>query len=237
MDEKQKYEGSTLEDALAAAGEALGVDVSEIEYSVVEEVKGFLGLGSKVVIEASKKEAPVATTPVSITKEEGEPEEKPVLVEEESDEDIFFDTAKEFIEKTIELMGIKVNLIIDTVTEDRIAFNMVGEDIAILIGKFGATLDSLQYLACIIANKKFPCKRRIVIDADGHRAKRTKELQDRALKIAEMVVKHGREAVMEPQSANDRRIVHMALRNYEGVKTYSEGEGMERHVIISPKDN
>ena len=155
-------------------------------------------------------------------------------MEEESDEDIFFDTAKEFIEKTIELMGIKVNLIIDTVTEDRIAFNMVGEDIAILIGKFGATLDSLQYLACIIANKKFPCKRRIVIDADGHRAKRTKELQDRALKIAEMVVKHGREAVMEPQSANDRRIVHMALRNYEGVKTYSEGEGMERHVIISP---
>ena len=236
MDEKQKFEGSTLDEALANASVSLGVDVSLIDYSVVEEVKGFLGIGSKIVIEASKKEIPV-TSPVSITKEEGEPEEKPVLVEEESDEDVFFDTAKEFIEKTIELMGLKVNLIIDTVTEDRIAFNIVGEDIAILIGKFGATLDSLQYLACIIANKKFPCKRRIVIDADGHRAKRTKELQERALKIAEMVVKHGREAVMEPQSANDRRIVHMALRNYEGVKTYSEGEGMERHVIISPKDN
>ena len=236
MDEKQKFEGSTLDEALANASVSLGVDVSLIDYSVVEEVKGFLGIGSKIVIEASKKEI-LVTSPVSITKEEGEPEEKPVLVEEESDEDVFFDTAKEFIEKTIELMGLKVNLIIDTVTEDRIAFNIVGEDIAILIGKFGATLDSLQYLACIIANKKFPCKRRIVIDADGHRAKRTKELQERALKIAEMVVKHGREAVMEPQSANDRRIVHMALRNYEGVKTYSEGEGMERHVIISPKDN
>ncbi len=236
MDEKQNFEGPSLEEALSLAGEALGVDVSEIEYSVIDEAKGFLGLGSKVVIEACKKDTP-CVAPVSITKEEGEPEEKPILVEEESKEDIFFDTAKDFIEKTIELMGIKVSLIIDTVTEDRISFNIVGEDIAILIGKYGATLDSLQYLACIIANKNFPCKRRVVIDADGHRAKRTKELQDRAVKIADMVVKHGREAVMEPQSANDRRIVHMALRNYEGVKTYSEGEGMERHVIISPKDN
>ena len=236
MNDKQNFEGSSIDDALRVACEALGVDVSELEYSVVEEVKGFLGLGSKVVIEACKKEIPAPLT-VSIIKEEGEPDEKPVLVEEESKEDVFFDVAKDFIEKTIELMGIKVNLIIDTVTEDRISFNIVGEDIAILIGKYGATLDSLQYLACIIANKKFPCKRRIVIDADGHRAKRTKDLQERALKIADMVVKHGREAVMEPQSANDRRIVHMALRNYEGVKTYSEGEGMERHVIISPKEN
>lgn len=230
--EKEMFEGGTLEEAIEKASEKFDCPKEKIDYSVTEESKGFLGLGSKVVIEASVK-----CEEVSITKEEGEVEEKPVLIEEESEEDVFFETAKSFIETTISKMNIKADLIINSVDEDTIAFDVVGDDIAILIGKYGATLDALQYLACIISNKKCPCKRRIVIDADGHRAKRTKELQERALKIADMVVKHGREAVMEPQSAKDRRIVHMALRNKAGVKTYSEGEGMERHVIISPSDN
>ena len=236
MNEKQQFEASSLEEVLSKACEAFSVSQDEIEYSVIEEKKGILGIGSKVVIEASKKEIEVPTEPVSITKEADEIEDKPVLVEAESEEDVFFKAAKEFLENTIAKMNIKATLIQDTVNEDVIVFNIVGEDIAILIGKYGATLDSLQYLACIVANKKFPCRRRIVLDADGHRAKRTKDLENRAIKIAEMVVKHGREAVMEPQNAKDRRIVHMALRNFEGVKTYSEGDGIERHVIISPVD-
>lgn len=233
--EKQKFEASSLEEAISCAAAAYGADVSSVEYEITEESKGFLGLGSKTVIEAWVKESENA--PVSITKEENEIDDEPVLVKEETETDVFFETAKEFLENTIAKMGIKANLVINTVDEEVISFDIVGEDIAILIGKYGATLDALQYLSCIIANKKFPCRRRIVIDADGHRAKRTKDLQDRAMKIAEMVVKHGREAVLEPQNAKDRRIVHMVLRNHPGVKTYSEGEGMDRHVIISPKDN
>jgi len=234
--EKELFEGTDLEEALEKASEKFGCSKEKIDYNVIEESKGFLGIGSKTVIEAVIKESGIEN-PISITKEEDEPEEKPVLIEEESEEDIFFETAKSFIKTTISKMNIKADLIINSVDDDTIAFDVVGEDIAILIGKYGATLDALQYLACIVSNKEYPCKRRITIDADGHRAKRAKELQERALKIAEMVVKHGREAVMEPQSAKDRRIVHMALRNKAGVKTYSEGEGMERHVIISPSDN
>lgn len=243
--EKLKFEGSTLDDALSNASKSLGCEIDSLDFEVVEETKGFLGIGSKTIINASIKEAELdmvkeensESENVSITKEEFEIEDKPVLVEEETKEDLFFDTVKDFIETTISKMGIKANLVINTVDEDVISFDIVGEDIAILIGKYGATLDSLQYLACIVANKKCPCRRRIVIDADGHRAKRTKELQERAIKIADMVVKHGREAVMEPQNAKDRRIVHMVLRNHPGVKTYSEGDGMDRHVIISPKEN
>ena len=233
--ESYKFEGSSIEDALSKACDELSVSENEIEYKLIEESKGFLGIGSKVVIEVNKVQDTNHT--VSITLEEGDPIDKPVLIEEESDKDLFFETAKEFIETTVSKMGIKVSLQVNTVNEELIAFDVIGDDIAILIGKYGATLDALQYLACIAANKKFPCRRRIVIDADGHRAKRTKEIQERALKIADMVVKHGREAVMEPQNAKDRRIVHMVLRNHPGVKTYSEGEGIERHVIISPKDN
>lgn len=235
--EKELFEGSSLEEALEKASEKFGCSKEKIDYNVTEESKGFLGIGSKTVIEAVIRKEGGIENPVSITKEENEPEEKPVLIEAESEEDVFFETAKSFIETTINKMNIKADLIINSVDDDTIAFDVVGEDIAILIGKYGATLDALQYLACIVSNKAYPCKRRITIDADGHRAKRAKELQERALKIAEMVVKHGREAVMEPQSAKDRRIVHMALRNKAGVKTYSEGEGMERHVIISPSDN
>ena len=242
--DKINFEGKSIEDAIGKAANQFDVNEDLIKYEVVEEgSNGILGFGSKpFVISAWTEEySAVEDTPEEVV-EYASPvgdaiEDKSVLMEEETNDDLFFEAAKTFIDTTIAKMGINVNVMLRNVNENVVAFDAVGDDIAILIGKYGATLDALQYIAGIVAYKNAPSKRRIIIDADGHRNKRIRDLEQKAVKIAEMVVKHGKEAVMEPQAARDRRIIHLALINYPGVKTYSEGEGMERHVIISPKDN
>lgn len=143
--------------------------------------------------------------------------------------------AHEFLTETVRLMGIDADVEIRSESSSSVDFEFVGPDIALLIGKHGKTIDALQYLADVTAFKKYPCRKRVVLDADNHRSKRTKELQEKALKIAEMVRSYGKEAVMEPQSAKERRIIHMTLADQPGVKTYSEGSGAERHIVISPK--
>lgn len=229
MINKQEFSGKSLEEAVDKAAASLGVRESEIEYEIKEEAsKGLLGIGSKpCIIEA--------WTQTTDTLENDEP----VLIEDvETNDEIgekYQETALEFISETIKNMGIDAKVVLQSSSSSTINFELIGSDIAILIGKHGATLDSLQYLADVIAYKKYPCKKRIVIDADNHRGKRSKELEDKAMKIAAMVVKHGKEAVMEPQNAKERRIIHLALANHPKVKTYSEGEGMYRHVVISPK--
>ncbi|MBQ9357988.1 MAG: KH domain-containing protein [Abditibacteriota bacterium] len=143
--------------------------------------------------------------------------------------------AHEFLAETIKLMGIDAEVVLKSQTENTVDFEFLGEDIALLIGKHGKTIDALQYLADVTAYKKYPCRKRVSLDADNHRSKRTEELKEKVLRIAEMVRQYGKEAVMEPQSAKDRRFIHMLLADQPGVKTYSEGTGAERHIVISPK--
>lgn len=145
------------------------------------------------------------------------------------------DKAYEFLSETIRLMGLDAEVRLTGQSDSTVDFEFVGPDIALLIGKHGKTIDALQYLADVTAYKKYPCRKRVVLDADNHRSKRTKELEEKVLKIAAMVREYGKEAVMEPQSAKDRRFIHMLLANEPGVKTYSEGAGAERHIVISPK--
>jgi len=112
---------------------------------------------------------------------------------------------------------------------------LAGEDVAILIGRHGQTLDALQYLVGIIANRDPHARRRVTLDAEGYRERHRQALEKTALDYARAVKDEGKEAVLEPQSARDRRIIHVALAEHPDVYTYSEGEGDERHVVISPR--
>ena len=118
---------------------------------------------------------------------------------------------------------------------DRIILDAHGAESGLVIGKKGATLDALQYLVNRIVFKRPNEGPLIVVDAEGYRGRREDSLVDLARRLAEKAVKSGRPVPVEPMSAHDRRIVHMALVEHSGVTTESEGEGLFRRVVIFPK--
>lgn len=118
---------------------------------------------------------------------------------------------------------------------EKIILDAHGSESGLVIGKKGATLDSLQYLISRIVFKKPGETSPIVVDAEGYRGRREDSLVDLARKLAEKAVRSGRPVPVEPMSAHDRKVVHTTLAEHPGVTTESEGEGSARRVVIFPK--
>jgi spoIIIJ-associated protein len=129
----------------------------------------------------------------------------------------------------------KPELVSETDEEIQIEISGESDDIGRLIGRHGQTLDALQYLVGIAVNKDRYEKMRVLLDAEGYRERHKQTLEARVIDLAEKVKAAGQEAVLEPQSARDRRIVHMVLADDSNISTYSEGEGEYRHIVISPR--
>lgn len=234
--------GRTLEEAVQLAAKELGVSVDAVEYEIVEEgTKGFLGLGqSPTVIKAKAVEGAV---PIAARKE---PEAKPKEVEEvqaqpaaaaPSGESMktFTDVVMKVVTDVLKAMDIAAKPVVVSNDNDEVTVNIEGKDVAILIGKHGQTLDALQYLISIAANRMANTRLRVILDAEGYRRRHQEMLEQKAHEYARAVKAEGQEAVLEPQSPRDRRIIHMTLADDPDVYTYSEGEGDDRHVVISPK--
>lgn len=111
-----------------------------------------------------------------------------------------------------------------------------GKDVAYLVGKHGEVLNALQYLVNIIASRRFNNGVRVTLDGNDYRRRREEALTQLSESIAAQVKKRGEEAVLDALPAFERRIVHKALSNYEGISTYSEGEEPNRRVVIAPAD-
>jgi len=126
--------------------------------------------------------------------------------------------------KTGEIAGRYVNIHLD------------GKDAAFLVGKHGEVLNAMQYLVNIIAGRRFDNGVRATLDGNDYRRRREDALTQLATKIADQVKQRGEEAVLDALPAFERRIVHKALSNYEGISTYSEGEEPNRRVVIAPVD-
>lgn len=121
-------------------------------------------------------------------------------------------------------------------TEEKIKVNISGEDSSKAIGYRGETLDAIQYLAVIEANKGNDKEYiKVVVDAENYREKRNATLNDLAKKLAYKASKSNRKVELEPMNPFERRIIHTALQNNKYVETISEGEGIDRHVVIVPK--
>ena len=118
---------------------------------------------------------------------------------------------------------------------DRIILDAHGSESGLVIGKKGATLDSLQYLVSRIVFKKPGEATPIVVDAEGYRGRREDSVSDLARRLAEKAVRSGRPVPVEPMSPQDRKVVHKTLAEHPGVRTESEGEGSARRVVIFPK--
>ena len=203
--------GKTVEDAVIAAVEALEAGSAEdIEYTVLEEgKKGLFGIGAvPAKIEAAMKNKGAAI-------------------------------ALDFIKQLVADMQLHVTVEkknVEGAEKDTCLIEINGEDAGVLIGHHGDTLDSIQYLANLAANKKVngekPAHIKVTVDAEGYRAKREETLRALARRMADKVLKQKRSVMLEPMNPYERRIIHSEIQNIEGVSTNSIGSENNRKIVI-----
>lgn len=145
-------------------------------------------------------------------------------------------SAKEFLQKIFDAMKIEVALEKFVNKNDgSVTFKLHGDDMGILIGKHGQTLDSLQYLTNLVANKNSSERVRVIIDVEDYRDRRIETLTRLANRLADKVKRTGERVELEPMNPHERKIIHMALQGDRRVTTLSEGDDPYRHVVIELK--
>ena len=196
----------TVEAAVRAACEKLGVTEDEVDYTVIEEPKkGILGIGAcDAKVEVTLKDTPAVR-------------------------------AVDFIEKLLENMELTANVTVTEKDDEGVCIAVDGDSLGLLIGRRGDVLDSLQYLATIAANRGRSGFYRVNVDVRGYREKRAETLRGVARRMSEKVLKYKKSFALEPMNAYERRIIHAECQNIEGVTTRSVGDGADRKVIISPE--
>ncbi len=145
------------------------------------------------------------------------------------------DEVRWFLEGTLERMGYRVTTELHRSGPEAI-LEIVGDDSSQVIGKKGVTLDALQVLCNRVARKYSEADERgyVLLDANGYRAKHEQNLQELATKLGDQAIRERRTITMDPMSPRDRRVVHMALAKFTGVRTQSQGEGSDRRLQIIP---
>lgn len=151
------------------------------------------------------------------------------------------EVSKEVLSELLRMMGIEHHITIKRAQANREGENppylldITGPDMSLLIGRRGETLSSLQYITRLIASRKLQRRANIIVDAGAYKSKRSERLQQLATRMADQAVETKRIVTLEPMPANERRIIHMTLRNRPDVETRSQGEGEARKVTIIPK--
>ena len=206
MDYKN-FEGKNIDDAITNACQELGITSDKLDYEVVEEGgSGFLGLGKKAAVIKARKKGDVD------------------------------EIAADFLNKVFDAMELTVKLDVNVEDQDNeqtINIDIVGDDMGVLIGKRGQTLDSLQYLTSLIVNKESDEKfSRVRLDTENYRERRQQTLENLAKNIAKKVKRIKKPVALEPMNPYERRIIHSALQNDKYCTTRSEGEEPYRHVVV-----
>ncbi|HAF27022.1 MAG TPA: DNA-binding protein [Lachnospiraceae bacterium] len=216
--EYTEYSAKTVDDAITEACQALSITSDKLDYEVINEgSSGFLGLNSKpAVIKARIKEEEAAKIA------EGDVELK----------------AKNFLAEVFRAMNLTVT--IDTKYDEinnALDIDLSGDDMGVLIGKRGATLDSVQYLTSLVVNKGEGEYIRVKVDTENYRDRRKQTLENLAKNISYKVKRTRRPVSLEPMNPYERRIIHSALQNDRYVTTHSEGEEPYRKVVVTLKKN
>ena len=202
-----EFSAKTVDDAITEACQKLTVTSDKLEYEVVEEgSSGFLGIGAKPAVIKARIKNSVA------------------------------DNAKEFLKEVFDAMNIVVVIDVKYDEENRnIDIELSGDEMGVLIGKRGQTLDSLQYLVSLVVNKDEDEYIRVKVDTEDYRKRRKETLENLAKNIAYKVKRTKRPVSLEPMNPYERRIIHSALQNDKYVTTHSEGEEPFRRVVVTLK--
>lgn len=230
--------GKSVEDAIAKGLAEMGLPRDAVQIQVLREgSRGLLGLGGEeAIVRLTPIERPLAAAPAPV---ESPLAPAPVMMEEPQEQTDSADVAKETLETMLRGMGLhaRVELQRDLASEDERSFvlNIVGDDLGILIGRRGETLRDLEYLTRLLVAQKAGKQVKLVVDVEGYRTRRERVLNELAKRMAERVQSNRQPITLEAMPPNERRIVHIALREHPSVTTQSIGEGEHRRVMILPK--
>jgi len=205
--EYREFSAKNVDDAITEACQALGVTSDKLDYVVVEEgSSGFLGIGAK----PAKINAKV--------------------------KDSIKDRAVNFLNEVFAAMNLTVVIDVKYEEENRyMNIDLSGDEMGVLIGKRGQTLDSLQYLVSLVVNKDVEDYIRVKVDTENYRQRRKETLENLAKNISYKVKRTKRPVSLEPMNPYERRIIHSALQNDRYVATHSEGEEPFRRVVVTLK--
>jgi len=215
-------EARSVEEAIEQICKELGKERDELEFEVIEEKsRGIFGLmGNKRV----KVRAQV--------KGEQHDQERGEEAQEAGDDVLTY--AKTVLERIV--AGISVSATIEGRVEGgTIYLNIKGDGSGLLIGRHGQTLDAIQYIVGRIVGKQLGEKRMVVVDTERYRERRQENLEQMAQRMGEKAKSTGRPVSLQPMSASDRRIVHLALKHDREIETRSEGEGGMKNIKIVPR--
>ncbi len=177
-----------------------------------------------------------AEKPQVVKKEEKHVEKKPVEPKTPLDDKVLTDV-EDFLKKVFAAMELEVDIQVSANKEEReISVELNGKDMGVLIGKRGQTLDSLQYLTSLVANKESNEYVRVKVDTENYRERRKETLENLAKNISFKVKRTRKPVTLEPMNPYERRVIHSALQNDKFVSTHSEGEEPYRHVVVTLKE-
>lgn len=216
----------TIEEAIELALIDLNASREEVEIKILEkESKGILGI-------FGTKDAKVRVT-LTLPKEEVKEEIKEEVKVTESDEDnsLLTNKAIEFTQNLLDKMKIEAE-VIDKKDDEIISLEIIGKDLALVIGKRGTTLESIQYLTSLIVNKDSQNYKFVSVDSENYKEKRKNALIELANKMAEKAIYNRKDIILNPMNAYERRIIHTALQSNDKVRTKSDGKPPYRKVII-----
>jgi len=202
-----EFSAKTVNDAITEACQKFVVTSDKLEYEVVEEgSSGFLGIGSKPAVIRAKVKSSIQ------------------------------DIARDFLKSVFEAMNLVVVIDINyDEVNNSMNIDLSGDEMGVLIGKRGQTLDSLQYLVSLVVNKDVENYIHVKVDTENYRQRRKETLENLAKNISYKVKRTKRPVSLEPMNPYERRIIHSALQNDKYVTTYSEGEEPFRHVVVTLK--
>lgn len=207
MSEWREFSAKTVDEALTNALVQLETTSDKVDYEIIEkESSGILGLFSK-----------------------------PALIRVRTKYTLQ-DSAAVFLKKVFDAMGIQANIDIELdEVEKNMNIELSGDQMGVLIGKRGATLDSLQYLVSLVVNKDSENYIKVKLDTENYRARRKETLENLAKNLANKVKRIHRPVYLEPMNPYERRVIHSALQNDKFVETHSEGDEPYRKVVITLK--
>lgn len=238
----------SVEEAIERGARELGVSTDDLEVEVLDEGStGLFGVGSRqarVRLTLSAEAEPKPETEAAAEPERqretpaAQAEERP---SEPDDDEYVVRLAREAVKDLLELMEVEAQVEARWGEPDApgrtrpLLVDVTGDDLSILIGRHGDTLEDFQYIVRLILGKELKRAVPLVIDVEGYRARREQTLRRLARRMADQAIERGRTMALEPMPPNERRIIHIELRENPEVRTESVGQGDDRKVTIIPE--
>ena len=246
----------TVEEAIEKGLIDLGLPRESVDIEILDEGgKGFFGLGNRqarvrLTIKSESDESEVVIPAVESTRTQETLVPEPMIEEDKQDldeeppflgDDYVLDIAREVVSELLEKMKVRATVTAeylpasDARSRVPVRVNVHGDDLSYLIGRQAETLNALQYISSLIINKEIGRSIPLIVDVEGYRTRRENQLRQLARRMADQAVSTGRRQILEPMPANERRIVHIELRERLDISTESIGEDPRRKVTINPQ--